>query len=144
MQHKFLFEERAWKTKGTYVDEKGRKNSVTGVTSIKHGFGKWEISGEMIVPLKGDKSLELRNIYRVKPMKPGQTETTWSCENKIVGKFTGRFFIANDTIVSTYATKDGKYRGFETFKWVGGVRYENEGQDFFEDKKISSWSLILS
>ncbi len=143
MDHKFLFEEKTWKAKGTYLDERGKKITVTGTTKVTHKFGKWVVEGDILVPMNGDKTLELRNVYSVKPLKANQTETTWECANKIVGKFTGRFFISGNVIISTYATKDGKYRGYEIFKLLGAGRYENLGEDCFEGKRISSWNLSL-
>jgi Fe-S cluster biosynthesis and repair protein YggX len=142
--HKFLFEQKTWKAKGTYTDEKGKKIAVTGTTVVAHQWNKWVIEGEMIIPMKGDKSLELRNTYNVKPMKEGQVETTWTSENKIVGKFTGKFFVAGDVIVSTYSTKDGKYAGFETFRTLGAGKYEDIGEEYFEGKKLSSWNVTLA
>jgi hypothetical protein len=142
--HKFLFEQKTWKAKGSYLDEKGRKVGVTGTTKITHQWNRWTIEADMIVPIKGNKAFELRNVYNIKPLKAGQIETTWTSENKIVGKFTGRFFIAGNAIISTYATKDGKYTGYDIFRLLNTGKYENTGEDYFEGKRASSWSVVLS
>jgi hypothetical protein len=144
MDHKFLFEEKEWKVKGIYTDEKGRRANVTGKTKVVHKWNKWVIEGEMYVPLKGGKTLDLRNIYSVKPVKKGSTETTWTSENKISGKFSGRFFIAGNVIFSTYTDKKGGYVGHETMEYMGSGKYNGYGKLYKNDEMVSSWKVTLS
>ncbi len=144
MQHKFLFEEKEWKAKGTYTDGGGKKIKVTGKTLVKHKMGKWIIEAEMYIPLKGGKTLDLRNVYVVKPVKKGGFETTWTSENKIIGKFNGRFFIAGNIIFSTYYANKGEFVGHETMEYQGNGRYGATGKLFRDGKMESSWNVVLS
>lgn len=144
MQHKFLFEEKNWKVKGTFTDGNGRKTSVTGSTKVIHRKNKWIIEGKMYVPLKGGKTLDLRNVYDVKPFKKGSVETTWTSDNKISGKFTGRFFIAGNVIFSTYTDKKGGYVGHETMEYMGSGKYSGYGKLYKNDEMDSSWKVTLS
>jgi hypothetical protein len=144
MKHKFLFEEKEWKAKGFYTGENGKKTDVTGKTVVKHKSGKWILEAEMYVPMKGGKTLDLRNVYEVKPFKKGSVETTWTSENKINGKFTGRFFVAGNVIFSTYVDKKGDYVGHETMEYMGNGRYNGYGKLYYNDELASSWKVTLS
>ena len=144
MNHKFLFEEKEWKLKGTYTDDKGRRTNVTGKTTVLHKFGKWEVDAEMYVPLKGGKTLDLRNIFNIKPFKKNGFETTWTSDNKIIGKYTGRFFIAGNIIFSTYSARNGEYVGHETMEYIGGSKYAGYGKLFHNGDMESSWKVTLS
>lgn len=143
MKHSFLFEEKKWKVKGVYTDEDGKKTKVTGLTMVKHNFFNWVIEAELFVPLKGNKTLDLRNVYKVKPMKKNDPETTWISENKIIGKFTGRFFIAGNIIFSSYYSKDKDYIGYETLEYMGGGKYNGYGKLFYKGKMNSSWKIEM-
>lgn len=143
MKHKFLFEPKLWKAKGYYIDDKGRMISVKGRSEVQHKGGKWILKSEIFVPLKGGRSLDLQNIYSIKPLKGKKTETDWTSENKLTGKFFGRLFLAGDTFISTYATKDGKYTGYETVKHLGGGKYENAGSFYYSGERMSSWKVTL-
>jgi hypothetical protein len=144
MQHKFLFEEKTWKAKGTYTDSTGKKIKVTGVTKVKHKFGKWVIEAEMYIPLKGGQSLDLRNVYNVKPIKKGGFETTWTSDNKITGKYTGRFFVAGNVIFSTYSANKGEFVGHETMEYLGAGRYGAYGKLYRNGAMESSWNMNLA
>jgi hypothetical protein len=144
MQHKFLFEEKEWKMKGTYTDDSGKKLNVTGKTKITHKWNKWVMDAEMFVPMKKDKSFDLRNTYFVKPVKNNGFETTWTSENKISGKFFGRFFIAGNVIFSSYSDKKGEYVGHETMEYMGAGKYTGSGKLYYRDKLASSWKVNLS
>lgn len=143
MKHVFLFVPKEWKVKGNYTDENGRRIKVEGFMKIAHKSGNWAMNVELVVPMKGGKSLDLRSVYKVKPVKKGGVETSWTSENKITGKCSGRFFVAGPSIISTYTTKNNQYAGFETFKFTGGGRYENEGAIYQGTERVSSWKLSL-
>lgn len=144
MQHKFLFEQKEWKMKGTYTDDRGKKLNVTGKTKIIHKWNKWIMEAEMFVPIKKDKTYDLRNIYEVKPIKAGGFETTWTSANKISGKFYGRFFIAGNVIFSNYADKKGEYVGHETMEYMGAGKYMAYGKLYYREQLASSWKVLLS
>ena len=143
MQHKFLFEAREWKAKGTYSDSSGKKIKVTGRTKVIHKMGKWIVEAEIYVPLKNGKTLDLRNVYNVKPMKKDGFETTWTSDNKITGKYTGRFFIAGNVIFSSYSSKKGEFIGFETMEYLGSGRYGAYGKLYKGGDMESSWNMVL-
>jgi|YelNatPaOPRAMG01_1025707.scaffolds.fasta_scaffold23982_3 hypothetical protein len=143
MKHNFLFEEKKWKVKGTYTDEDGKKTKVTGLTIIKHNFFNWIIEAELYIPLKGGKTLDLRNVYKVKKITQQDVETTWTSENKIIGKFFGRFFIAGNIIFSSYFSKNKEYVGYETLEYMGGGKYNGYGKLFYKDKMNSSWKIVM-
>jgi hypothetical protein len=144
MKHKFLFEEKEWKVKGVYSDDSGKKLNVTGKTKIMHKLGKWIMEAEMFVPIKKDKTFDLRNTYIIKPMKKDGFETTWTSENKINGKFSGRFFIAGNVIFSSYSDKKGEYVGHETMEYMGAGKYTGSGKLYYREQMVSSWKVILS
>jgi hypothetical protein len=144
MKHKFLFEEKEWKVKGTYTGEDGKKTNVTGMTKVTHKPGRWIVEAEIYLPLKGGKSLDLRNVYEIKPFKKGSAETTWTSENKISGKFSGRFFVAGNVIFSSYTDKKGGYVGHETMEYMGGGKYNGYGKLYQNEQLASSWKVVLS
>jgi len=112
---------------------------------VKHKRSLWSIENEIIVPMRNNKSLDLRSVYKVKPVKESAVETAWESDNRVIkGKFNGRFFFFGGKIISTYASKDGVYKGFEIFEYTGSGRYENTGSLLLGERPVSSWRLSLS
>ena len=143
MKHSYLFEQRLWKAKGIYIDENGKKIKTEGVTEVLHKGGNWIIEGIMRLPMKANKVLELREIYRVKKLKNKAVETEWVSDNPVTGKLKGKFHFAGNFIVSTCSSQDRKYSGFESMELVSENKYVNKGSLFLEGERVSSWEVVL-
>jgi len=144
MKHSYLFEQRLWKAKGIYIDENGKKIRTEGVTEVLHKGGHWIIEGIMRLPMKANKVLELREVYKVKKLGKKAVETEWVSDNPLTGKLKGKFHFAGNFIVSTYSSQDKKYSGFETMELVGESKYINKGSLFLEGARVSSWEVVLA
>ena len=142
MSHTFLFEQATWRVEGEHRDAAGAASSVSGENSIRHEQGRWHF--EAVLRLRGDPLRVSHNRYQIEPFLPGAASTHWSANNPVLGALRGRFVIAGDAILSTYASPTARYRGFECILQRDARRYTVRGAMLEEDKLVSTWALDLT
>ena len=140
--HTFLFEEGSWRVEGEHRDAAGAVSPVSGENLIRHEPGRWHF--EAALRLRGDPLRVTHNRYQVEPFSPGAASTHWSSNNPVLGALRGRFVVAGDSILSSYASPSARYRGFECIQQRDARRYSVRGAMLEEDKLISTWALELS
>jgi hypothetical protein len=141
--HTFLFQEGLWAAKGEYVDEVMNRASLEGETRVTHGPDVWLNKSRMTLHLGGE-TVEIENLYRIRPFSEGSDFTSWESINPALGTLRGHFIIMGDTILSSCTSTDVRYTGTEFLLQESAGRYINRGTLFSASGRISSWSLILS
>jgi hypothetical protein len=96
-----------------------------------------------VLRLRGDPARVQHNRYEIEPLAPGSRSTHWNSINPATGALRGRFVLAGDAILSSYASPTGRYRGFECLKKEDAKHYSVRGAMLDEDKVISTWALEL-
>ena len=142
MKHTFLFEEKRWSARGTFFTDNGEAFPLKGETVVTHDHGKWINEGTMTVEC--DEARAFSNRYEITPFKEGLDNTTWVSRNPDMGTLMGCFVLVHDTILSSYQSADGIYRGIEYLKKIDDVTYENRGVALKNGIKISSWATTLT
>ena len=134
--------EGTWRAEGEYCDAAGNRYSAAGETTIRHEAAKWLF--EAVLRLRGDPTRVQHNRYEIEPLQPGARSTHWNSINPAIGALRGRFVLAGDAILSSYASPTGRYRGFECLKRETASKYSVRGAMLDEDKVISTWALELT
>ena len=142
MRHTFLFEEQTWAARGTFYTENGEAFPLDGQTVVTHGEGKWINEGTMTVQGDGEKTFSNRS--EITPFKEGLDSTTWVSRNPAIGTLMGCFVLVHDTILSSYQSTDGLYKGIEYLKKIDDRTYETRGVALKNGIKISSWAATLA
>ncbi len=142
MGHSFLFERGTWTAQGFFRDGEGRTVQASGKVEVSHEGDIWINEGYM--ELETDSPVRLRNRYEIVPFLPGSDTTTWTSSNPALGKLTGKFIIAGDSILSSYVSEDGKYEGTEFLKMIDSRTYANRGALLTSGKLVSIWSVTLN
>jgi len=141
MAHNFLFREGTWRAAGEYRDGAGVATAVDGETRVRHEAGRW--LSESVMRVRSNPPQEHRNRTEVVPFSTGSQSTHWSGENPSIGSLNGRFVLADDAILSFYASATQRYRGFECLQQVDARHYKVHGAMLDQDKVISTWVLEL-
>ena len=141
MKHTYLFQEGLWVAKGVYIDERGNDSSVEGEARISHVDDMWV--NEAWMKMLGHDPLVFQNRYEIIPFDPGRDFTSWASSSPTLGTFLGMFIVVEDSILSTYRSKDRKYSGTEYLRKIDDVLYWNRGALMDSDKKLSSWVIEL-
>lgn len=127
---------------GEYCDASGLAAAVDGETVIRHEDKRWLFEG--VLRVRGNRPALHHNRYDIEPFSPGARSTHWTSTNPAIGALRGRFVLAGDAILSSYASPTGRYRGFESITKKDAQRYSVRGALLDEDKVVSSWALELT
>jgi hypothetical protein len=142
MRHTLLVEEGTWEAVGNFYDAEGTGLQGHGETRVVHQNGIWLMEGIMRVVM--DQPLEFSNRYEVQPPAPGQAVAPWVSHNPGLGEINGQFTFIEDTILSQFSSKKGKYSGVESWLLIDEGTYVNRGAIFHKDQRISSWAMRLN
>jgi hypothetical protein len=123
---------------------------VAGENTVRHEPARWLF--EAALRLRGDPARVQHNRYEIAPFSPGARSTHWTSHSPALGALRGRFIIAGDAILSSYASPTGRYRGFECIQQRdaaheaarGAARYTVRGSLLEEDKVLSTWAIELT
>lgn len=126
--------------KGNYYDENNNIIKVEGKTVIVHQENLWINEGYMKLLL--DNPIEFKNRYEITPFV--KDFTSWQSLNPALGIQLGKFMVIEDTIISTYVSKDGDYSGSECIVKISDNLYKSKGFAFKGNSKLSSWSVELT
>lgn len=139
--HTFLFTEARWNSQGSYWDANGREMAAVGETHVSHGTAVWVVEGR--IRIFGDTPVELMNSYSIDPSARGQDFLRWISYNPAIGEMHGVFSVVSDSIISLFATKDGRYSGSEFLLQIDNSTYTNRGVFFSEGKQLTRWAVEL-
>lgn len=140
--HVFLLEEGRWKAEGTYWQVSGGARPMRGTARIVHAEDVWVNESETVVG-DGESPVRFQNRYEVRPLKPGESYTTWTSENPAIGRLHGTFSFVGDVILSAYESEDGRAVGHECLWAADDGSYEDRGVLFVDGELESRWSVRL-
>jgi len=144
MKHTFLFKEGVWLATGKFHNEQGEEIDIIGVTKTVHKDNIWLNDGfiELLIP----EHSKFYNNYEIIPFDPDKDYTTWVSKTLSIGDeiINGKIVIIKDVLISDYHSKNGTYSGIEISTQIDEKTYESKGFLFQENKKLSSWSVIMT
>jgi len=143
MAHTFLFEPGTWIAEGHFWSSDGREARVQGRTQIAHRPECWLLSGTMRVECSPP--VEFVNAYSIEPPKgPHDITLKWTSDNPALGRLRGTFSAIGPSILSVYHCEGAGYFGAEHLAQVDRNRYEATGVLLLEDRRVSSWRVVLT
>jgi hypothetical protein len=140
-RHTWLFEPAIWVAEGRFWERGELEREGRGSSIIRHGSVGWQIEGTMTI--LGDPPAEFRNNYKVPVPRAGSRVVPWESHNPALGPLSGTFFIADDAIMSSFRSGDGKFVGSEQLTYLAADRYRAHGLFLAEGAIVSAWSMNL-
>jgi hypothetical protein len=140
-EHTFLLKEGLWRSEGEFVDAIGKATAVHGEAHIRHFPDKWIYEG--VLRTQTSTPTEHRTVYEIQPMAPGNFATPWSSKSASFGTLQGRFIVVGDSILSSYESATGRYRGQDTILMRDARHYSARGALLDGGKILSAWSVEL-
>lgn len=141
-EHTYLFKQGLWSADGVYRDGEGNEFPVRGETTIRHGEGRWLLTGKMC--LFGDEEKSFSNSCEIEPFDEQGQCTSWISFDPATGDMAGRFAVVDDTILSEFGSRDGRFSGAESLRRINGHTYRSRGALFEGGRLISSWAVTLA
>jgi hypothetical protein len=141
-EHTFLFHEGLWRAEGEFFDGAGVRTSVEGEAQIRHYPDKWVYEGTLRT--HAATPAEHRTVYEIHPFAPGNLTTPWTSKSVALGTLNGRFIVLGDSILSTYESATGRFRGQDTILQRDKRRYSARGALFDGGKLASAWAIELA
>ena len=87
--------------------------------------------------------LRFENHYRISAPRDDARIVPWQSDNPAIGKLTGVFFVAGDTIMSSFQSADGAFLGNEHLRQLSLDRYQARGLFLAAGAVVSAWSMEL-
>jgi hypothetical protein len=140
-RHSWLFEPAAWTAAGRFWQDGEIEREARGSSIVRHAPGAWEIEGT--IELLGEPPATFRNVYELAVPAAGARSVAWRSHNPAVGSLAGIFFIADDTIMSSFRSRDGGFAGSEHMCQLAADRYQARGLFLASGKVLSAWSMEL-
>lgn len=142
MMHTFLFEPGVWTSQGTFWRADGEPLEAQGRTEIAHHPECWLLAGTLRV--LGSPPVEFVNAYSISA--PGRDGTTmkWKAENATLGKLSGTFSVVGSSILCVYTCTASGYHGAEHLGQIDANRYQAAGALLLNERRLSSWQLVLT
>ena len=140
-KHTFLFNEGRWEARGSFIDERDNRVSVTGEARITHTKKTWV--NEALIRLEDSKRTGFSNRYEFEPIGGDRKSGRWKSINSAFGGFSGRLVVVGNYLVITFRSDNGDYEGFEYLEMLKENRYRNVGEIFRSEQRISSWTIQL-
>ena len=141
MEHAFLLRPGLWRAEGEFFDGLGDLTGVEGTAEVRHYPDKWIYEG--VLRTMTATPQETRTLYEIHPLVPGAFATQWSSSSPTLGTLRGRFLIVGDSILSTYESATGRYRGQDTLLQRDERRYSARGALFDGARLLSAWAVEL-
>jgi hypothetical protein len=142
MMHSFLFEPGVWTSKGTFWRADGEPLEAQGRTEIAHHAECWLLAGTMKV--LGSPPVEFVSAYTISPPGRDGSCMKWTSENATLGKLSGTFCVVGTSILSVYTCTGSGYHGSEHLGQVDSNRYHAAGLLLLNERRLSSWQMILT
>lgn len=142
MMHTFLFEPGVWTSKGTFWRADGEPIESQGRVEIAHHPTIWILSGSLKV--FGSPPVEFVHAYSISPPGRDGTCMKWKSENATLGKLSGTYSVVGSSILCVYTCTASGYHGAEHLGQVDANRYNAAGILLLNDRRLSSWQLVLT
>jgi hypothetical protein len=141
MSHTYLFQPAVWTGNGTFWREDGQPFPAESRTEVTHRTECWLLSGTLKV--LGSPPVEFVSAYWIE--LPGRNAATlkWNSESATLGRLHGTFSVIGSSILSVYRCEPSGYHGAEHFRRLDDDSYESTGALLLEDRRLSSWQLLL-
>ena len=91
----------------------------------------------------GEPPVRFQNNYTMPAPRAGAGIVPWQSQNSAIGTLTGVFFVAGDTIMSSFHSGDGGFIGSEHMTYLAPDRYQARGLLLRSGAIISAWSMEL-
>ena len=141
MPHTYLFQPAVWTGAGTFWREDGEPLPAECRTEVAHRTECWLLSGTLKV--LGSPPVEFVSAYWIEPPSRDGAALKWNSESAALGKLKGTFSVFGSAILSVYRCEASGYHGAEHFRWLDDDNYETAGVLLLEDRRLSSWQLLL-
>ena len=139
--HAWPFEPGAWSAAGRYWAEGRLEREGRGTSTIRHTDALWEIEGSM--EIAGAPPLSFENRYTIAAPGEAMRILPWQSNHPAIGRLTGMFFVAGDTIMSSFQSRGGGLVGREHMTCLAPDRYRARGLFLRSDAIVSAWSMDL-
>jgi hypothetical protein len=140
-RHTWLFEPGTWTAAGRFWDKGEFEREGHGTSIVRHTAATWEIEGSM--ELHGEPPLRFQNSYTIAAPRDDSRTLSWQSQNPAIGKLTGVFFVAGETIMSSFQSSDGGFVGSEHITRLAPHRYQACGLFLQSGALVSAWSMEL-
>jgi hypothetical protein len=137
--HTYLFEPGRWRAAGQFIDGAGARTEAEGETEIRHEEERWVVTTVMRGASGGSKTR-----FDVEPHDGTSPVLEWASASPTMGPVTGTFAVVDDAIVSMYRSRDGGYRGSETYRHLPDGGYDCTGVLLRGRKLLSAWRVRLA
>ena len=141
MPHTYLFQPALWTGVGTFWCGDGQPLPAEARTEVAHRTECWLLSGTLKV--LGSPPVEFVNAYWIEVPGRDGAAVKWSSENAALGKLHGTFSIIGSSILSLYRSESTGYHGADHLRRIDDDSYESTGVLLLEDRRLSSWQLLL-
>jgi hypothetical protein len=141
MSHTYLFQPALWTGAGTFWREDGEPLPAECRTEVAHRSECWLLSGTLKV--LGSPPVEFVSAYWIEPPVREGAALKWNSESATLGKLQGTFSVIGSCILSVYRCAPSGYHGAEHFRRLDDDSYESTGVLLLEDRRLSSWQLLL-
>jgi hypothetical protein len=142
MMHTFLFEPGIWTSQGTFWRADGEPLEARGRTEIAHHAEVWLLAGTLKV--LGSPPVEFVSAYSISPPGRDGSSMPWTSENATLGKLSGTFSVVGTSILSLYTCTASGYHGGEHLAQLDSNRYQAAGILLLNERRLSSWQMILT
>ena len=140
-RHTWLFEPGTWSAAGRFWDQGEFEREGRGSSIVRHKGTMWEIEGSM--EILGEPPLRFQNTYRIAAPRRDARIVPWQSQNPSIGTLTGVFFVADETIMSSFQSPDGQFVGSEHMRQLAPERYQSRGLFLASGAVVSAWSMEL-
>ena len=140
-RHTWLFEPGSWSATGRFWEKGEVERDGHGTSIVRHTGVLWEIEGRM--EILGEPPLRFQNNYSIAAPSGDARILRWRSENPALGTLKGVFFVADDTIMSSFQSSDGASVGSETMRQLAPDRYQARGLFLASGAVVSAWSMEL-
>ena len=141
MSHTYLFQPALWTGNGTFWCADGQPLPAECRTEVAHRAECWLLSGTLKV--LGSPPVEFVNAYQIQPPGRDGVALKWSSESAALGKLHGTFSVIGTAIVSVFRCESTGYHGADHLRRIDDDSYESTGMLLLEDRRLSSWQLLL-
>jgi hypothetical protein len=141
MSHTYLFQPALWTGSGTFWCADGQPLPAECRTEVAHRTECWLLSGSLKV--LGSPPVEFVNAYWIQLPGRDGAAIKWSSENATLGKLRGTFSVIGSSILSVYRSESAGYHGADHVRRLDDDSYESTGMLLLEDRRLSSWQVLL-
>ncbi len=141
MKHPFLFEPAAWKAKGSFFDDRGRRLTASGLTTVEHSNTIWVIDG--VMDIHSDPMVRYTSRYEMIPVAEESLGTPWQSHSPALGTLKGSLAMVDDCILVQYLSADGMYAGSESMMMIDENTYSVRGALVRSGQRLASWAVAL-